>query len=303
MSEHRREPGRREQHVEGAQVLLGERLGGHEERRLARRPRRAWQMASAATTVLPAPTSPCSSRRIGRSRRRSRAISRVTRSLLGRQRERQGGEQRRPQRPGRHEAPARGGRSPRCGGPRRGRAEARPAPRAPAGAGRAGPRARVRGKWTATSASATCGRSRRRRIQAGSASMAARAKRLRSVDQLADPPGGQRLGGRVDRHQALRVTSLGAGASHELVCFDHELRWPSRFEAPAEEQLVARLQHAQQVVLVEPDGDRGAGRVRYGGLDDPKASAAGRSHRHSSMRTRTVASSSIASSPSGRASS
>ena len=39
----------------------------------------AWQMASAATAVLPEPTSPCSRRRMGRGRARSRPISRAAR--------------------------------------------------------------------------------------------------------------------------------------------------------------------------------------------------------------------------------
>ena len=55
--EQRLQAGGRQQPVEGAEVLLGERLGRNQQRRL-RPASTVWQIASAATTVLPEPTSP-----------------------------------------------------------------------------------------------------------------------------------------------------------------------------------------------------------------------------------------------------
>ena len=99
----------------------------------------AWQIARAATSVLPEPTSPWSRRRIGRVRARSRAISPRDPPLLGGERERQRGEQR--ARCARRSR-ASDGAPPLAPPPRGARPPARAgAPAAPRAPGAGGPRA------------------------------------------------------------------------------------------------------------------------------------------------------------------
>ncbi len=141
----------------------------------------AWHMARTATSVLPEPTSPCSRRRIGRGRVRSRPIWPAARRCAGVRvngRASSSGRERSPVAASTGAAPAWSWRR---------RTASRPSWRiiSSSTTRRRRPRRlsrRERGKWTATSASAAPGSARRSRTHAGSRSGAARARgRARST--------------------------------------------------------------------------------------------------------------------------
>ena len=288
--QHRREPGGRQEGVERAQVLLGERLGGHEQRRLGARldrlAHREHRDEGLAGAHLPLQQAAHRAGR-GRGRARSRAAARRCSAVSVNGSAASSGSERSP-------VGARTGAAPvaglRAGAPPRARAGAPAAPRRPAGGAQRAPRG--------ASAGSARPRARRRRpaargargpTRAGApAPRAPAAGRGRPARGCAAPasarwPGrparGPGCGGpRTRRRRAPRGvrTAISAPA-------------PSVPTAPAQQQLVAGLQHPRQVLLVEPgraESSRVASRTRARTRRRPRRRV-GRTEMSSST-TRTV---------------
>ena len=223
-----------------------------------------------ATTVLPEPTSPCSSRRIGVARSRSASISAMAFtwwavSAKGR--------------PARKAddvspaAPSAGALLARCSAslwssrPSCMSSSSSSTSRSRAD-GRLGVRARrVDGQHGVGLGGQALGGAQRARQRIGHA--ARRAPDL--VHEVAQHARRDALARRVDGHDALGVHGL-ALAGQDLVGLDHERGAAAReAHAAAQAEHHARLEHLGQPGLVEPDADHDAGLVAQHGLEQGDA--------------------------------
>ena len=93
-------------------------------------------------------------------------------------------------------------------------------------------------------------------------------ERARRINHLAQPPRGQGLGGRIHGHHALGVDALRRRRAQHLMRLHGDLTVGTKAHLPADHQLVPRLQHPGQIRLVEPHGrDRPRGVVDFGAHD------------------------------------
>ena len=225
---------------------------------------------------MPEPTSPCSSRRMGTSRRRSPSSSSSACELVRGELERQAVEERAAdvarlrqrrrvhallllllvqQQPGLHEQQLLEHQ---------------------ALAGRAAPPPSVRGRCTAVTASARPGRRSRTSSSAGSGSGSRRMTGATACTRRAQELGRHLLAGRVHGDDALGVHALPVFLVEDLVPLDHErLAASLRPERPAQAQPHALLQDLGEIALVEPHRLDRAGVVAQQDLDDVDSPAGG----------------------------